>query len=102
MKEYDARRHCGAVRRAQLESFALSPWTSRRRQDLLEVLNRLNPTIDESSTAVEQEAKKTTRGATADDTSWCWFPHCPCFCADHRIGGALCLNTTVSPVNLVQ
>src|SRR5271165_6270761 len=31
--------------RAQLESFVLSPWASRRRQDLLEVLDRLNPTI---------------------------------------------------------
>jgi transposase len=44
--------------RAQLESFVLSPWASRRRQDLLEVLDRLNPTIDELSTAVEEEAKQ--------------------------------------------
>jgi transposase len=44
--------------RAQLESFVLSPWASRRRQDLLDVLDRLNPTIDELSTAVEQEAKQ--------------------------------------------
>jgi transposase len=44
--------------RAQLESFVLLPWASRRRQDLLDVLDRLNPTIDELSTAVEQEAKK--------------------------------------------
>ena len=36
----------------------LLPWASRRRQDLLDVLDRLNPTIDELSTAVEQEAKK--------------------------------------------
>jgi len=33
--------------RAQLESFVLLPWASRRRQDLLDVLDRLNPTIDE-------------------------------------------------------
>ena len=46
--------------RAQLESSVLSPWASRRRQDLLEVLDRLSPTIDELSTAVEQEAKKRT------------------------------------------
>jgi hypothetical protein len=45
-------------RRAQLESFVLSPWTSRRRQDLLDVLDRLNPSIDELSTAVKQEAEK--------------------------------------------
>ena len=44
--------------RAQLESFVLSPWASRRRRDLLDVLDRLNPTIDELSIAVEQEAKK--------------------------------------------
>ena len=36
----------------------LLPWASRRRQDLLDVLDRLNPTIDELSMAVEQEAKK--------------------------------------------
>src|SRR5271157_487800 len=44
--------------RAQLESLVLSPWASRRRQDLLDVLDRLNPAIDELSTAVEEEAKK--------------------------------------------
>ncbi len=43
--------------RARLESFLLLPWASRRRQDFLDVLDRLNPTIDELSTA-EQEAKK--------------------------------------------
>src|SRR5258707_6597082 len=31
--------------RKQLEAFRLAPWGSRRRQDLLEVLGRLNPTI---------------------------------------------------------
>ncbi len=35
--------------RAKLESFALAPWATRRRQDLLEVLDRLNPKIDELS-----------------------------------------------------
>jgi transposase len=44
--------------RAQLEKFPLAPWASRRRQDLLELLDRLNPTIAELTTAVEQEAKK--------------------------------------------
>ncbi len=29
--------------RQQLESFALAPWASRRRRDLLELLDRLNP-----------------------------------------------------------
>src|SRR5256884_3505743 len=44
--------------RRQLESFRLAPWASRRRRDLLELLDRLNPTIAELSQAVEQEAEK--------------------------------------------
>ena len=44
--------------RQQLESFRLAPWASRRRQDLLELLDRLNPTIAELSQAIEQEADK--------------------------------------------
>jgi transposase len=44
--------------REQLESFRLAPWASRRRQDLLELLDRLNPTIAELSQAIDQEAEK--------------------------------------------
>jgi hypothetical protein len=33
--------------REQLESFKLAPWASRRRQDLLELLDRLTPMIAE-------------------------------------------------------
>jgi transposase len=44
--------------RQQLESFLLAPWASRRRRDLLELLDRLNPTIAELSHAIEQEAEK--------------------------------------------
>src|SRR6266851_282885 len=44
--------------REQLESFRLARWASRRRHDLLELLDRLNPTIAELSQAVEQEAEK--------------------------------------------
>jgi transposase len=44
--------------REQLESFALAPWANRRRRDLLELLDRLNPTIAELSQAIEQEAEK--------------------------------------------
>ena len=33
--------------RAQLEKLALAPWASRRRQDLLELLDRMNPRIQE-------------------------------------------------------
>jgi transposase len=44
--------------RQQLESFPLAPWASRRRHDLLELLDRLNPTIGELSQAIAQEAEK--------------------------------------------
>jgi len=44
--------------REQLEAFRLAPWASRRREDLLELLDRLDPTIAELTQAIEQEAEK--------------------------------------------
>jgi transposase len=44
--------------RQQLEFLALAQWSSRRRQDLLELLDRTNPTIAELTAAIEQEAEK--------------------------------------------
>src|ERR1700746_1828715 len=44
--------------RAQLEKLTLAPWASRRRQELLELLDRMNPTIEELTAAAEQEARK--------------------------------------------
>jgi transposase len=44
--------------RKQLEGFALAPWASRRRRDLLDMLDRLTPMIAELTQAVEQEAGK--------------------------------------------
>ena len=44
--------------REQLEAFRLAPWANRRREDLLELLDRLNPTIAELTQAIEQEAEK--------------------------------------------
>ena len=44
--------------RQQLESFRLAPWASRRRRDLLALLDRLSPTIAELNQAIEQEAEK--------------------------------------------
>jgi transposase len=41
--------------RQQLESFALAPWASRRRRDLLDLLDRLNPPIAELTQAIEAE-----------------------------------------------
>jgi hypothetical protein len=47
----------GKSGRAQLESLLLAPWAARRRHDLLELLDRLNPTIEELSAVVEQQVK---------------------------------------------
>jgi len=44
--------------RAQLERLSLALWASRRRQELLELLDRMNPTIEELTAAVEQESRK--------------------------------------------
>ena len=43
--------------RQQLESFALAPWASRRRRDLLELLDRFNPAIAELTQAIEREVE---------------------------------------------
>jgi transposase len=44
--------------REHLQSFQLAPWASRRRRDLLELLDRLSPTIAELTQAIEQEVEK--------------------------------------------
>src|SRR6266700_3973869 len=44
--------------RQQLEAFRLAPWASRRREDLLQLLDRLNPTISDLTQVIEQEVEK--------------------------------------------
>src|SRR5260370_39112742 len=44
--------------RAELEKLTLAAWASRRRHELLELLDRMNPTIEELTAAAEQEAGK--------------------------------------------
>jgi transposase len=44
--------------RKQLESFRLAPWASRRREDLLQLLDGMNPTITDLTQRIEQEVKK--------------------------------------------
>jgi transposase len=43
--------------REQLEAFRLARWASRRRRDLLELLDQLNPIITELTHAIEQEVE---------------------------------------------
>jgi transposase len=42
--------------RAQLDKLPLAPWAARRRKDLLELLERMNPSIAELSAEIEREA----------------------------------------------
>jgi len=44
--------------RTELEKLPLAFWASRRRQELLELLDRMNPTIEELTAAAALEAKK--------------------------------------------
>src|SRR6202023_813583 len=44
--------------RALLEKLSLAPWASRRRKELLELLDQLDPKIAELTAAVEREANK--------------------------------------------
>ncbi len=43
--------------RSELESLVLAPWASRRRQDLLDLLDQLTPKIQELSRALEEEVE---------------------------------------------
>jgi transposase len=44
--------------RKELESIALAPWASRRRQDLLDLRDQLTPKIQELTHALEEEVEK--------------------------------------------
>jgi transposase len=46
------------VGRQELEALALDPWACRRRQELLELLDQLNPGIADLDQAVEKEAER--------------------------------------------
>jgi transposase len=52
------KRLCRAHGRQQLDSIRLAPWASRRRRDLLGLLDRLNPTITKLTQLIEQEVEK--------------------------------------------
>jgi transposase len=70
--------------RAQLEKLALAPWASRRRRELLELLDRMNPTIEELTSAVEQEAKKRPEVLRLMTHPGVGAAYGPGLCVDHR------------------
>jgi hypothetical protein len=48
--------------RAELEKLALPPWAGRRRKELLELLDRLDPIVGELTKAAEKELCRAARG----------------------------------------
>jgi transposase len=69
--------------RGQLEAFQLAPWASQRRGDLLELLDRLNPTIGKLTQAIDLDVEK------PEDASRCGFTDGIGLRADHRESGAV-------------
>jgi transposase len=75
--------------RAQLEKLPLAPWASRRRKDLLELLDRMNASIEELTAAIERGSQEVARGAAAHDASWCGPADGAGLRADHRDCGTI-------------
>ena len=78
--------------RQHLESFRLAPWATRRRRDLLELLDRLTPTIAELSQAIEQGSGEVPRGRATADSSRRGFTDGAGLRSDHRRGESLSLR----------
>jgi transposase len=55
---YRKRKLWAAGGRTELEALGLDPWASRRRQELLDLLDRLNPSLAELDRAVAKEAEQ--------------------------------------------
>ena len=49
---------CRPAGRSDRKSLILAPWASRRRQDLLDLLDQLTPRIQELTLALEEEVEK--------------------------------------------
>ena len=70
--------------RQQLESFALAPWASRRRRDLLELLDRLSPAIAELTQAIEREVENYPAAQRLENAPWSGRVNSAGVCADPR------------------
>src|ERR1700741_4636030 len=75
--------------REQLESFRLAPWASRRREDLLQLLDRLNPTIADLTQVIEQEVEKCPEARRLADASWSGCTDGFSLRLNHRKDGAI-------------
>ena len=75
--------------RAQLEKLPLATWASRRRKDLLDLLDRMNPTMEELTPSYRAGSEETAGGAAADDRPWRRRSDGTGFRVDHRNSGAV-------------
>ena len=78
--------------RALLEKLSLAPWASRRRKELLELLDQLDPKTAELTAAGRAGSQETARGGAADDSSWRGTHHGTGLRSDHRDAGAVSLR----------
>ena len=78
--------------REQLESFRLAPWATRRREDLLQLLDQLNSLHCGVNGGDRAPGRAVTGCATFDDSSWGGSNHRPGVRVDHRISGSLSLR----------
>ena len=82
--------------RKQLESLPLLPWASRRRAELLQLLDQLEASIAELDRAVAEQANGAASGTAIDDASGRRTGHGAGVHADDGAGGAFCRGKQVA------
>jgi transposase len=78
--------------RTELETLVLARWASRRRQDLLDVLDQLTPKIQELTRALEVEVEKRPVTRPPNDASRSRTAHGTCLRVNHRNSRAFSLR----------
>src|SRR5271156_222601 len=77
--------------RALREKLPLAPWASRRRKELLELLDQLDPKIAELTASGRARSQETTRGTAINDASWGGTHHRAGLCPRHWDAGSVSL-----------
>ena len=73
-----------AAGRKELEALPLDPWANRRRQELLEILDQLEPANRGIGPSREPGSREAPRGRSFDDTARSGAGDSTGFCADDR------------------
>ena len=84
--------------RAELAQVGLAPWASRRREELLKLLDQLEPAIAELDRAVLEEAHRREDAVLLDDPSRNWSGDLAGICSGHRSDHSFSLAAKRSPV----